>query len=205
MITQETIPGIIDALKYWDTKISQKNTKDMLRHLARTTRTPAEHSQFLNSPGMASNFLDTYHKRQEEKREQLKNFVDVGLSEEQVIDMASKLMPRPIPRDPQRRKKWLADGRAAVVNLLLEDKGDGQAKAHQRNEFILEEGWYQLTQCFIPPAILRSRHDGFDELWGILTEEEKGKTRTSDALDDKVLSLDRCENLRCMLFRSAIT
>ncbi|SJK99726.1 uncharacterized protein ARMOST_03037 [Armillaria ostoyae] len=184
-ITQETIPGIIDALKYWDTKISQKNTKDMLRHLARTARTPAEHSQFLNSPGMASNFLDTYHKRQEEKREQLKNFVDVGLSEEQVIDMASKFMPRPIPRDPQRRKKWLADGRAAVVNLLLEDKGDGQTKA-QRNEFILEEGWYELTQCFVPPAILRSRHDGFDELWGIFTEEEKGETRTSDGLDDKV-------------------
>ncbi|KAK0218347.1 hypothetical protein EDD85DRAFT_797736 [Armillaria nabsnona] len=185
-ITQETIPGIIDALKYWDTKISQKNTKDMLRHLARTARTPAEHSQFLNSPGMASNFLDTYHKRQEEKQEQLKNFVDVGLSEEQVIDMASELMSRPISRDPQRRKKWLADGRAAVVNLLLEDKGDGQAKAHQRNEFILEEGWYQLTQCFIPPAILRSRRDGFNELWGIFREEEKGKTRTSDGLDDKV-------------------
>ncbi|PBL04096.1 hypothetical protein ARMGADRAFT_1022590 [Armillaria gallica] len=141
-ITQETIPGIIDALRYWDTKIFQKNTKDMLRHLARTARTPAEHSQFLNSPGMASNFLDTYHKRQEEKREQL-------LCGRGIVRGASDRYGE----DPQRRKKWLADGRAAVVNLLLEDKGDG--------------------------------HGGFDELWGIFTEEEKGKTRTSDGLDDK--------------------
>lgn len=71
--------------------------------------------------------------------------MDAGLSEEQVIDMASKIMPHPIPRDPQRRRKWLVDGRAAVVDLLLEDKGDRHAKAHQHNEFILEENWYQLT------------------------------------------------------------
>ncbi|KAK0204498.1 hypothetical protein DFS33DRAFT_1382374 [Desarmillaria ectypa] len=184
-ITEETIPGIIDALKYWDIKTSHRNTKDMLHHLARTARTPVEHSQFLNSPGMVSNFLDTYYKLQE-KREQLNDFVDVGLSEEQAIDMASKIMPRPMSRDPQWRKKWLANECASVVNLLFEDKGDGQTRAHQRNELIIEEDWYQPTQCFIPPAILRSRHEGFDELWGIFTEEEKGKARTPRSLDDKV-------------------
>ncbi|KAK0213969.1 hypothetical protein IW262DRAFT_1300749 [Armillaria fumosa] len=155
-ISQETIPGIIDTLKYWDTKIPQKNTKDILRHLARTARTPAEHSQFLDSPGVASKFLDTYHKWQEEKREQLKNVVDPRLSEEQVVGMASKTMLRPITRDPQRRKKWLADARgAAVLNLLLENKGD------RPNATNLSRKRAYMTQYFVPPAVSRSRHDSF--------------------------------------------
>ncbi|KAK0476402.1 hypothetical protein IW261DRAFT_1595020, partial [Armillaria novae-zelandiae] len=86
-VTQETIPGIIDALKYWDTKTSQMNTKDS------SLMVPAWHQTF-STP--------TNGKR-------LKNFVDVGLSEEQVFDMASKFMLQPIPREPRRRKKCLAN------------------------------------------------------------------------------------------------
>ncbi|KAK0470135.1 uncharacterized protein EV420DRAFT_1742575 [Desarmillaria tabescens] len=65
-ITEEAVSGIIDRSSI-GTPIYL-----MLRHLARTARTPVDHSHFLNSPGMASNFLDTYHKRQEEKREQFR-------------------------------------------------------------------------------------------------------------------------------------
>ncbi|PBK66932.1 hypothetical protein ARMSODRAFT_1020905 [Armillaria solidipes] len=47
----------------------------------------------------------------------------------------------------------------------------GNDKSRRSSQFSNEEAWYSgITQCFIPPKVLRARHKSFDELWAGISQ-----------------------------------
>ncbi|KAJ7579198.1 hypothetical protein C8J56DRAFT_965071 [Mycena floridula] len=83
----------------------------------------------------------------------------------------------PAPTDPLLLDAWAEKLRAELLEGLDEDNQIDTTKL-----FECCKAWYDRARCFIPPLALRSRHDGFEEVWSSL----KASKRPTKAQMDKV-------------------
>lgn len=107
----------------------------------------------------------------EAKAQQRKDWEETAgsLPDERVIEFLA-LMPGidrcPGSEDPEGRRRWLKIGRGKMVDAMLQQlEEDGKAAKSTPDELSLESMWYAKMRVFVPPAILRKRHEGFDDIW----------------------------------------
>ncbi|KAK0230370.1 hypothetical protein IW262DRAFT_397327 [Armillaria fumosa] len=144
-VTKDSIPGIVASLRYWDAQLSHRTVQEMLR----------QHRQFENAP---VNFSDS-------KLQDIKAEID-NMTDDEVINFGQVQMQIPPPSEKKARQEWLTGMRIMMFRLLA----SGNDKGRRSSQFSKEEAWYRITQCFIPPKVLRARHKSFDELWAGITQ-----------------------------------
>ncbi|SJL02426.1 uncharacterized protein ARMOST_05753 [Armillaria ostoyae] len=66
----------------------------------------------------------------------------------------------------EARQEWLTGMRIMMFRMLA----SGNNKSRCSSQFSNEEAWYGITQCFIPPKVLRARHKSIDELWAGISQ-----------------------------------
>ncbi|SJL02420.1 uncharacterized protein ARMOST_05747 [Armillaria ostoyae] len=136
-VTTDSIPGIIASLKYWETQLSHRTVGEMIYH----------HRQAQNGPNTYSD------------PEAIKAAID-DMDDEQVVEFAQGNLRMSAPTEVQARRKWLAG-----IRLMMLQTASAGTQGRVSSQYPKEEKWYNITQCFIPPGILRTRHKSFDRLW----------------------------------------
>lgn len=67
---------------------------------------------------------------------------------------------------PRERLQWLEMAREMIAGaMVLSAQASGHTGESFPPEFAQEARWYNEMRVFVPPAALRKRHSGFDELW----------------------------------------
>ncbi len=144
-VTKDSIPGIVASLRYWDTQLSHRTVQEMLRR----------HRQFENSPVDLPNL----------HLQDIKAEID-DMTDDEVINFGQVQMQMPPPSENEARQEWLTGMRIVMFRMLA----SGNDKSRRSFQFSNEEAWYGITQCFIPPKVLRARHKSFDELWAGISQ-----------------------------------
>ncbi|KAK0444383.1 hypothetical protein EV421DRAFT_1800777 [Armillaria borealis] len=144
-VTKDSIPGIVASLRYWDTQLSHRTVQEMLRR----------HRQFENSPVNLPNL----------HLQDIKAEID-DMTDDEVINFGQVQMQMPPPSEKEARQEWLTGMRIMMFRMLA----SGNDKSRRSSQFSNEEAWYGITQCFIPPKVLRARHKSFDELWAGISQ-----------------------------------
>ncbi|KAG7447536.1 uncharacterized protein BT62DRAFT_1060778 [Guyanagaster necrorhizus] len=138
-VTKDSIPGIVASLRYWDTQLSFQTVQEMLRRHRRFERRP------VNLPNL--------------HLKDIKAGID-DMTDEEVFKFGQMQLHMSPPSKKEARQEWLSGMRLMMFEILASGN-DGRRSA----QFSVEEAWYGITQCFIPPKVLRYRHEAFDELW----------------------------------------
>ncbi|KAK0243185.1 hypothetical protein EDD85DRAFT_814167 [Armillaria nabsnona] len=143
-VAKDSIPGIVASLRYWDTQLSHRTVPEMLRR----------HRQFENSPVNPPKL----------KLQDIKAEID-GMTDDEVINFGQVQMQMP-PSEKEALQEWLTGMRIMMFRMLA----SGNEQGRRSSQFFNEEAWYGITQCFIPPKVLRTRHKSFDELWAGISQ-----------------------------------
>ena len=105
-----------------------------------------------------------------------------AIPDEQIISLVNGKAPTPCPgpENPQERKEWLRTARDLTVKFTMDRmKAEHKGASNERGEgiFIKEKRWYNKTRVFLPPAVLRQRHNGFDEAWTTIQQSPTKEPR----------------------------
>ncbi|THH22549.1 hypothetical protein EUX98_g8146 [Antrodiella citrinella] len=89
------------------------------------------------------------------------------MSDDEVIKFASKRTPKPCPGpgNPQGRAEWLKIGRANLLEIMVDDMTKDFGMNKEPDKFPFDRAWYAHMGVFLLPAVLRKRHEHFDEIW----------------------------------------
>ncbi|KAK0461719.1 uncharacterized protein EV420DRAFT_1526820 [Desarmillaria tabescens] len=143
-VTKDSIPGIVTSLRYWDTQLSQRTVQEMLHR----------HRQFENSPISLPNL----------NLQDIKAEIDT-MTDDEIIDFGHVQMQMSPPSEKEARQEWLMGIRIMMFRMLASGN-----EGRRSSQFSTEEAWYGITQCFLPPKVLRSRHESFDKLWASISQ-----------------------------------
>ncbi|KAK0206934.1 hypothetical protein DFS33DRAFT_1317984 [Desarmillaria ectypa] len=143
-VTKDSIPGIVSSLRYWDTQLSRRTVREMLRR----------HRQFKNSPVNIPNL----------NLQDIKAEID-GMTDDEIINFGQVQMQIPPPSEKEARHEWLMGMRIMMFRVLASGN-----EGRRSSQFSIEEAWYGITQCFLPPKVLRPRHKSFGKLWASISQ-----------------------------------
>ncbi|TCD63146.1 hypothetical protein EIP91_005905 [Steccherinum ochraceum] len=189
-IVDEAIPGIINGLRYWQSCKTTKTTQGILQH-----HKMSEISGLMNLLNPVKQLrvspLDLANEEAVRIRKEASAIAVSNLPDEEVIrQMVPQVPLDPLPpvSQPAKRKDWIRAARELMLEIMNEANDKEAEDARRVNDEIeVEKKWYAQLRAFMPPSALRSRHEGFDELWQALSDPRSKQSKTN-ALISKVKS-----------------
>lgn len=175
-IVNTSLAGILDSLSYWDTRLSSRTTLGMLAH--HKYDQDEKLSEDILPPGVSlkvpPGFKEPLDSNQRRALIAL-TAMAYKMSDEEVIVSLQGRVSKPCPGtgSPQKRKEWLDYAREMIIGaMMLQAEANGFSTSAPA-EFDSEAMWYSEMRIFVPPPVLRARHEGLDDAWKSFRPEQK--------------------------------
>ncbi|KAH8101271.1 hypothetical protein BXZ70DRAFT_1007652 [Cristinia sonorae] len=163
----EAIPGILNSLNHWNTALNEKTVRGLLEHQNGNRTLVSRQTEEYLSRVASTPIHDTF-----EYDKQVRTVE--SWTEDRLLEYA-EVMVGPCPHharnDPIKRKEWLQKVRPMAIEALRRSSPDRRPEDYLANDpFELESKWYSKMRVFLPPPILRSADEGFEEPWKVAQE-----------------------------------